>query len=111
MKLAVGSTQVRVAPPSRARLLRLAEAGSRLASRPGKYYSPHIAAICDALQLALAQNAVLQREVVSLRQRLAAAQGWGDEPTRKSDSQTYPGLVARTTRTDLHRIAEPDRDD
>ena len=111
MTFAAGSTQVRVAPPSRERLLRWAEAGSRHASRPGKYFSPRIAAICDALILALAQNAVLNREIATLRQRLAAAQGWGDEPTRKSDSETYPGLVARTTRTDLHRIAEPDRDD
>lgn len=109
MKFATGSTQVRVAPPSRERLIRLAEAGSRICRQWG-YRS--LGAICDALILSLAQNAVLQREVATLRQRLAAAQGWGDEPTRKSDSESYPGLVARTTRTDLHKVVrEPDRDD
>lgn len=108
MNFPVGSTQVRVAPPSRERLLRLAEAGARICRQWG-YTS--LAAICDALILAIAQNDVLRREVATLKQRLAVAQGWGDEPTRKSDDQTYPVLVARTTRTDLHRITEPDHDD
>lgn len=109
MTFAAGSTQVRFAPPSRDLLLRWAKAGSLLAARPGPLYSPRIAAICDALIRTLTQNDVLRREVAALKQRLAAAQGWGDEPTRRSDSETYPGLVARTTRTDLHRIPEPDR--
>lgn len=108
MNFPVGSTQVRVAPPSRERLLRLAEAGARVC-RQWRYGS--LAAICDALLLALAQNDVLRREVAVLKQRLAQAQGWGDEPTRKSDAESYPVLVARTTRTDLRRIVEPDRDD
>lgn len=108
MTFAAGSTQVRFAPPSRDRLFRLADAGARICRQWG-YRS--LGAICEALLLTLAQNEVLRREVATLKQRLAAAQGWGDEPTRRSDAETYPGLVARTTRTDLHRITEPGHDD
>lgn len=93
-------TRVRVAPPSRERLIKLAEAGSRIANQPGPLHSPRIAAICDGLLMQLVQNAVLQREVSVLKHRLAEALGFGDEPTRKSDVE-YPVLVARTTRTGM----------
>lgn len=115
MKFAAGSTQVRVAPPSRERLLRLAEAGARICRQWG--YSS-LAAICEALILALAQNLVLRREVKKLRAQLAGArepidgpEAWSDERTKQADAQSYPVLVARSTRTDLHKIARPDHDD
>lgn len=97
MRIGPAPTRVRVAPPSRDRLIRLATAGCRIASQPGPLHSPRIAAICEALIVALAQNEALRCEVAALEKRLAAAHGFGDEPTRKSDVE-YPVLVARTTR-------------
>ncbi len=98
------NTQVRCSPPSREYLLRLAKVGSRVAGREGPLHSPRVAAVCDGLIMALAENDALRREIATLKHRLAEAHGFGDEPTRRSDSETYPGLVARTTRTDLHQI-------
>lgn len=109
MKFPAGTTQVRYAAPSREYMLKLARLGSRVCHRPGPSRSIIMAAICDWLQVALTENDVLRSEVARLKKRLAAADGWNDEPTRKSDAESYPVLVARTTRTDLHRITEPDR--
>ncbi|HSR79131.1 MAG TPA: hypothetical protein VLN57_21335 [Xanthobacteraceae bacterium] len=92
MTFAAGTTAVRYSPPSRALLLKLARAGSRLASKPGRLRSPNIQAICDALQVALAENDVLRREVTALKQRLARAQDWHDEPTRREEV-TDPGIL------------------
>jgi hypothetical protein len=100
MRTGPAPTQVRVAPPSRERLIQLAKAGHRIASQPGPLHSPRIAAICEALIMSIAQLEALRHEVATLRQRLAEAHGWGDEPTRKSDAE-YPVLVARTTRIGL----------
>lgn len=100
MRTGPAPTLVRVAPPSRERLIQLAKAGCRLAGQPGPLHSPRIAAICEGLIVALSQNEALRVEVDALRKRLAEAHGWGDEPTRKSDAE-YPVLVARTTRTGM----------
>lgn len=67
-------------PMTRARLTKLAQAGSRVSRKHG---APNIAAICDALLFAFAENDRLHRLL---------ADGW-DEPTRRQDR---PDLAARS---------------
>lgn len=88
-------------PMTRARLIALAKAGSRVARL---HRAPNIAAICNAFLLVLAENDRLRRE-------LAAAQGWHDEPTRRQEQPSQDALAARcAARTGTIDIPEYNHD-